>query len=218
MFTNSTLIQKLLIVVFPQLSLCVAHLSPITYITPHHNKHRTTLIPMPKTKKAAPTRLGTSPQRASSRIASLQSPPRRILSGLAASDKRRASKGTSASRGVNRGPDFPFVSSPSNCQGTPARGIAEVGSVSVLVCDWARVGLCQIVGAAGPTLVRCQFGGGCDCVLHHLCQTEWESKDETGDREAHGIRKLCALHHPALRLFDVTPQACSAVAIHGRAQ
>ena len=68
------------------------------------------------------------------------------------------------------------------------------------------------------TLVRCQFGGGCDRVLHHLCQTEWESKDETGDREAHGIRKLCALHHPALRLFDVTPQACSAVAIHGRAQ
>jgi hypothetical protein len=88
-----------------------------------------------------------------------------------------------------------------------------VGSVSVLVCDWERVGLCQIVGAAEPTLVPSQFGGGCDRVLYHLCQTEWESKDETGDREAHGIRKLCALHHPALRLFDVTPKACSAAAM-----
>jgi hypothetical protein len=158
----------------------VSHVSPITYITPQHNKHHTTLIPMPKTRKAAPTRLGTSPQWALSRIASLQSPPRRILSGLAAS---RAPKGTSASRGVNRGPDFLHVSSPGNRLGTAARGIAEVGSVSVLVCDWERAGLCQIVGAAGPTRVRCQFGGGCDCVLHHLCQTEWESKEETGSGE-----------------------------------
>jgi len=169
---------------------------------------------MPK-KKAAPTRLGTSPQRASSRVASLQSVPRRLLlsTRLATSDKRRAPKGTCASRGVNRGPDFPHVSYLGICQGTPARGIAEVGSVSVLVCDWARVGLCQIVGATGPTLVRCQFAGGCDCVLHHLCQTEWESNDDTGEREAHGIRKLCALHHPALRLFDITPKACSAAAM-----
>jgi hypothetical protein len=141
-----------------------AHLSPITYITPHHNKHRTTLIPMPK-KKAASTRLGTSPQRALSRVASLQSPPRPILSGLATSDKRRAPKGTCASRGVDKGPDFPHVSSPGNCRG---HGIAEVGSVSVLVCDWARVGLCQIFGATRPTLVSCQFAIGC-VVFSIIC-------------------------------------------------
>ena len=174
-----------------------------------------------KTKKAAPTRLGTSPQRASSRIASLQSPRRKvILRGLAASNKRRAPKGTCANRLANRGPDFPHVLSPVNHHAEADHGMAEVRSVSVRVCDWARVGLCQIVGATGPTLVECQFAGGCDCVLHHLCQTEWESKDETGQREAHGTRKLCALHHPALRLFDVsTPKACSdaAMADHNEA-
>jgi hypothetical protein len=62
-------------------------------------------------------------------------------------------------------------------------------------CDWARVGKCLVCRMAGPTLVPCQMSG-CVCHLHHMCQTEWESANIM--REAHGSKKLCAYHHPAL--------------------
>jgi hypothetical protein len=62
-------------------------------------------------------------------------------------------------------------------------------------CDWARVGKCLVCGMAGPNLVPCQMDG-CVRHLHHIFQSEWESADVM--REAHGSKKLCAYHHPAL--------------------
>jgi hypothetical protein len=38
---------------------------------------------------------------------------------------------------------------------------------------------------------------GCIRLLHHMCQCIWESDDEDV-RQAHGTRKFCADHHPAL--------------------
>ena len=63
------------------------------------------------------------------------------------------------------------------------------------VCDWARLDLCQ--KPQGPvSLIKC-MEDGCNRRLHHLCQTIWESDDEDV-RQAHGTRKFCAHHHPAL--------------------
>jgi hypothetical protein len=61
-------------------------------------------------------------------------------------------------------------------------------------CDWARVSLCLACGE-GPSLVKCQMEG-CARILHHMCQTEWDSAEE--GLEAHGSKKLCAYHHPSL--------------------
>ena len=63
------------------------------------------------------------------------------------------------------------------------------------VCDWARLDLCQ--KPPGPaSLIKC-MEDGCNRVLHHMCQCMWESDDEDV-RQAHGTRKFCAYHHPAL--------------------
>ena len=63
------------------------------------------------------------------------------------------------------------------------------------VCDWARLDLCQ--KPQGPaSLIKC-MEDGCNRVLHHMCQCMWESDDEDV-RQAHGTRKFCAYHHPAL--------------------
>ena len=63
------------------------------------------------------------------------------------------------------------------------------------VCDWARLDLCQ--KPQGPvSLIKC-MEDGCNRRLHHMCQTIWESDDEDV-RQAHGSRKFCAHHHPAL--------------------
>jgi hypothetical protein len=40
-----------------------------------------------------------------------------------------------------------------------------------------------------------------------MCQAEWESKDVR--REAHGSRKLCIYHHPALADMSVQLSPCS---------
>ncbi len=50
-------------------------------------------------------------------------------------------------------------------------------------------------GTGRPLLIQCALEG-CVRRLHHMCQAEWESKDVR--REAHGSRKICANHHPAL--------------------
>ncbi len=76
----------------------------------------------------------------------------------------------------------------------PTAAIYNVDVVSP-ECDWARVGKCLVCRMAGPTLVPCQMDG-CVCHLHHMCQSEWESAGIM--REAHGSKKLCAYHHPAL--------------------
>ena len=71
----------------------------------------------------------------------------------------------------------------------------DMATVALLGCDWARVGKCLCSGMAGPSLIQCKMVG-CVRLLHHMCQTEWESEDPR--REAHGSRSLCAYHHPAL--------------------
>jgi hypothetical protein len=63
------------------------------------------------------------------------------------------------------------------------------------VCDWARLDLCH--KPQGPaSLIKCD-AIGCGHLLHHMCQSIWESEDEA-IREAHGSRKCCTHHHPAL--------------------
>jgi hypothetical protein len=62
-------------------------------------------------------------------------------------------------------------------------------------CDWAQIDECLVCGTGGPILVLCAVEG-CVCCLHHMCQAEWDSKDVR--REAHGSRKMCVYHHPAL--------------------
>jgi hypothetical protein len=62
------------------------------------------------------------------------------------------------------------------------------------VCNWACLDLCLVYSRGGPSLITCQVKG-CDCLLHHMCQTEWESTKE--GHKVHGSRKLCAHHHPA---------------------
>jgi hypothetical protein len=70
-----------------------------------------------------------------------------------------------------------------------------VAEIMSSVCDWARLDLCQ--KPQGPAfLIKC-MEDGCNRVLHHMCQCMWESDDEDV-RQAHGTRKFCAYHHPAL--------------------
>ncbi len=63
------------------------------------------------------------------------------------------------------------------------------------VCDWARLDLCQ--KPQGPASLIKYMEDGCNRLLHHMCQCMWESDDEDV-RQAHGTRKFCAHHHPAL--------------------
>ncbi len=71
----------------------------------------------------------------------------------------------------------------------------KVAEIMSSVCDWARLGLC--LKPQGPaSLIKC-MEDGCNRVLHHMCQCTWESEDEEV-RQAHGTRKYCAHHHPAV--------------------
>ncbi len=62
------------------------------------------------------------------------------------------------------------------------------------VCDLAHLGLCLVYLGRGPSLIMCQVEG-CNRLLHHMCQAEWESTKE--GHKVHGSRKLCTHHHPA---------------------
>ena len=71
----------------------------------------------------------------------------------------------------------------------------NVAEIMSSICDWAHLGLC--LKPQGPaSLIKC-MEDGCNCVLHHMCQCTWESEDEEV-RQAHGTRKYCAHHHPAV--------------------
>ena len=71
----------------------------------------------------------------------------------------------------------------------------NVAEIMSSVCDWARLDLYQ--KPPGPaSLIKC-MEDGCNRVLHHMCQCMWESDDEDV-RQAHGTRKFCAYHHPAM--------------------
>ncbi len=63
------------------------------------------------------------------------------------------------------------------------------------VCDWARLDLCQ-KPQSPASLIKCD-AIGCDHLLHHMCQSVWESENEAFC-EAHGSRKFFTHHHPAL--------------------
>ena len=71
----------------------------------------------------------------------------------------------------------------------------NVAEIMSSVCDWAHLGLC--LKPQGPaSLIKC-MEDGCNRVLHHMCQCTWEREDEDV-RQAHGTRKYCAHHHPAV--------------------
>jgi hypothetical protein len=71
------------------------------------------------------------------------------------------------------------------------------------VCDWARLDLC--LKPQGPaSLIKC-MEDGCNLVLHHMCQCTWESEDEDVC-QAHGTRKYCAHHHPAVAKGQYHPE------------
>ncbi len=74
-------------------------------------------------------------------------------------------------------------------------------------CDWAQIGKWLVCSTGGPLLIQCALEGCVRC-LHHMCQAEWESKDVR--REAHGSRKMCTYHHPALADMPVQlpPRTC----------
>ena len=76
-----------------------------------------------------------------------------------------------------------------------SRHYNNVAEIMSSVCDWAHLDLCQ--KPQGPaSLIEC-MEDGCNRLLHHMCQCMWESKDEDV-RQAHGTRKYCAHHHPAV--------------------
>jgi hypothetical protein len=71
----------------------------------------------------------------------------------------------------------------------------NVAEIMCSVCNWAHLDLCQ--KPQGPaSLIKC-MEDGCNRLLHHMCECTWESEDEDV-RHAHGTRKFCAHHHPAL--------------------
>ncbi len=72
-------------------------------------------------------------------------------------------------------------------------------------CNWARDGLCQVC-FGGISLITCQIEG-CARQLHHMCQKMWESVDEAVHK-AHGSKKLCAFHHPAMNHFSPKGERC----------
>jgi hypothetical protein len=84
---------------------------------------------------------------------------------------------------------------PARCLGSQQSMRADTPKLpAASVCNWAHLDLCLVCLGGGPSLITCQVEG-CDCLLHHMCQAEWESAKE--GREAHGSRKLCTHHHPA---------------------
>ena len=56
------------------------------------------------------------------------------------------------------------------------------------VCDWAQAIPCEF--PALP-LLNCQIYG-CDRLVHHLCQGEWERRNSHPDT----VARLCCRHHP----------------------
>ncbi len=68
-------------------------------------------------------------------------------------------------------------------------------------CDWQSVGA-RVFNSAfnGPSFVPCQVSG-CNLLLHHACQAEWENGGpgwETG-----GCNKYFVGHHPVAKIWPV---------------
>jgi hypothetical protein len=64
----------------------------------------------------------------------------------------------------------------------------KLSSVKNTECDWLSVGACLFDSALnGPSLIPCQVSG-CNVLIHHACQAEWENGGP--GRETGGCNKL----------------------------
>lgn len=57
------------------------------------------------------------------------------------------------------------------------------------LCNWAQAVICDLPGLLP---LNCQFPGGCDKLVHHLCQATWEQR--RGHDEV--LARYCCFHHP----------------------
>ena len=56
-------------------------------------------------------------------------------------------------------------------------------------CDWAIEGRCIL----GLVPIKCQYAGGCNKFVHHLCTIQWACENNIDEG---GIATLCRDHHP----------------------
>ena len=61
-------------------------------------------------------------------------------------------------------------------------------------CDWACEGRC----IPGLSPVKCQYSGGCNNLVHHICTIEWATENNI---EVDSIAILCREHHPEYQAF-----------------
>jgi hypothetical protein len=62
-------------------------------------------------------------------------------------------------------------------------------------CDWANEGKC----IPGLVPMKCQYAGGCNKFVHHLCTIQWASENNVDEG---GIATLCREHHPEYHQFS----------------
>jgi hypothetical protein len=110
--------------------------------------------------------------------------------------------------GVGRAGGLPLIMQPTQpaqrmaTRSSRGRNLAtDCVTVDGGVCDWAVMGLCQLDGSASAFPVSLLKCSNCDNLLHHMCQTTWESKDPA--REAHGSLRYCYHCHPFF--VNITP-------------
>ena len=92
----------------------------------------------------------------------------------------------------------------------PARDTDDIGESQPLlsplaclapksyVCDWAQAIQCTLPAVTPQPCQR----EGCDILVHHLCQGEWEQREGYGDTVAH----YCCLHHPNYKYRGAPPK------------
>ncbi len=61
-------------------------------------------------------------------------------------------------------------------------------------CDWACEGRC----IPGLSPVKCQYSGGCNKYVHHVCTIEWATENHV---EVDSIAILCSDHHREYQTF-----------------
>ncbi len=63
------------------------------------------------------------------------------------------------------------------------------------ICDWANEGRC----CPGLVPIKCQYSGGCNKFVRHLCTIQWASANNVAEGE---IATLCREHHPEYQRFS----------------
>ncbi len=66
---------------------------------------------------------------------------------------------------------------------------------SIPMCDWANEGRCF----PGMVPIKCQFSGGCNKFVHHLCTIKWAVAKNVFEG---GIATLCKEHHHEYQHFS----------------